>query len=76
MTDHCAECGFTYDTSQAPAAGQAIRAQVAEVVAILQSTDVNRCTRLRADVWSALEYGCHVRDVLLVQRARCLPLGG
>jgi DinB superfamily len=72
VTDHCAECGFTYDTSQAAAAGQAIRAQVADVVAILQSTDVNRWTRLRADVWSALEYGCHVRDVLLVQRERVL----
>lgn len=72
MTDHCAECGFSYDISQAAAAGHAIRAHVAEVVAILQSTDVDRRTRSRADVWSALEYGCHLRDVLLVQRERVL----
>jgi hypothetical protein len=72
VTDHCAECDFTYDTSQAAAAGRAIREQVAEVVAILQSADVNQRTRLRADLWSALEYGCHVRDVLLVQRERVL----
>ena len=29
--------------------------------------------RPRPEVWSALEYGCHVRDVLLVQRYR-VPL--
>ena len=72
MTDHCAECGFSYDVSQAAAAGHAIRAHVAEVVAILQSTDVDQRTRSRADLWSALEYGCHLRDVLLVQRERVL----
>jgi hypothetical protein len=29
-------------------------------------------TRREPDQWSALEYGCHVRDVLLVQRERVL----
>jgi DinB superfamily len=28
--------------------------------------------RPRREVWSALEYACHVRDVLLVQRERAL----
>ena len=29
-------------------------------------------TRRDANVWSPLEYGCHVRDVLMVQRERVL----
>lgn len=29
-------------------------------------------SRSRPDVWSPLEYACHVRDVLLVQRERVL----
>lgn len=43
-------------------------------------------TRRQPEVWSPLEYGCHVRDVLLVQRERvlaalqvddyvCVPMG-
>ena len=30
--------------------------------------------RPSADVWSALEYACHVRDVLLVMRERVLQV--
>ena len=31
-------------------------------------------TRPTPDVWSPLEYACHVRDVLEVQRERLLPV--
>jgi plasmid stabilization system protein ParE len=71
--DHCRECDFTYDEDDAPAAARTIRDGVAEVAAVLRRhPDADLRTRLRPDVWSALEYGCHVRDVLLVQRERVL----
>jgi hypothetical protein len=67
----CAECGFSY-----PALGRAeippeLRARARRYVEILGSVDGGRLrAHPRADVWSALEYACHVRDVLAVQRQR------
>ncbi|MCE7001566.1 DinB family protein [Kibdelosporangium philippinense] len=83
--DHCSECGFTYDLTEYPAAAQTISAGVADFVEILRS-DANLRNRPSPDVWSPLEYACHVRDVLLVQRERvllarrtetpvCVPMG-
>jgi DinB superfamily len=72
MADECAQCGFVYDLSQSAAAGEDIRARVAEAVAILGSRDVDLRSRRQPAVWSPLEYGCHLRDVLLVQRERTL----
>ncbi|HEX5256409.1 MAG TPA: DinB family protein [Mycobacterium sp.] len=53
-------------------AGNAIRAAAAEVVALLSRDGDDVRLRVRPDVWSPLEYGCHLRDVLLVQRERVL----
>jgi hypothetical protein len=72
MTDHCTECGFSYDLSEAAIAGEGIRATVAEVAAVLGGDDIDLRSRSGEGVWSALEYGCHLRDVLLVQRERVL----
>ncbi|WP_081396227.1 DinB family protein [Mycobacterium colombiense] len=72
MTDPCAGCGFTYDLRQAETAGDGIRATAAEVVALLCNSGAGVRRRARPDVWSPLEYGCHLRDVLLVQRERVL----
>lgn len=72
MTGPCAECGFTYDLRLATTAGDSIRAGAAEVVALLCSNGEGVRLRARPDIWSALEYGCHLRDVLLVQRERVL----
>jgi len=72
VTDHCGGCSFTYDLDQAPAAGADIRARVDEVVAILCDNNIDVRSRSRPEVWSPLEYGCHLRDVLLVQRERVL----
>ena len=72
MIDHCAECGFTYDVSQAGAAAESIRERVAEIVATLRGCDIDLRSRPRLGVWSPLEYACHLRDVLLVQRERVL----
>jgi hypothetical protein len=73
VTGPCGECGFTYDRVQlAAAAGDSIRAGAAEAVALLRHNGDEVRVRARPDVWSALEYGCHLRDMLLVQRERVL----
>lgn len=70
--DRCAECGFEYDLGEAQSAGAAIVAGVSQFVAILSDTPTDLRRRTQPDTWSPLEYGCHLRDVLLVQRERVL----
>jgi hypothetical protein len=72
VTTQCEGCGFIYDLTQADAVPDGIRRQVAEVVAILRNDDVDLRSRRRPSAWSPLEYGCHLRDMLLVQRERVL----
>ncbi|WP_082279519.1 DinB family protein [Mycobacterium colombiense] len=72
MTDPCAGCGFTYDLSRAATACDDIRATAAEVVALLCNNGLDARRRARPGLWSPLEYACHLRDVLLVQRERVL----
>lgn len=57
----CAECGF--DTSQFARedVGRMVRDNATKWRAVLASDEVGR--RPSEDVWSALEYACHVRDV-------------
>jgi S-DNA-T family DNA segregation ATPase FtsK/SpoIIIE len=68
--DHCDECGFVYAHLSAVdipgrlrALGPAFQARLTTDAAVLRQ-------RPSPDVWSALEYSCHVRDVLIVQRQR------
>jgi hypothetical protein len=68
---HCDECGFTYDEADSGAAAAACRRLAREVATALGRGDADRL-RPAPDVWSPLEYACHVRDVLLVQRERVL----
>src|SRR5262249_61997332 len=68
----CQACGFEYDLSQAASAGPAIVDGVTEFGALLSSGSSDLRARREPRTWSALEYGCHVRDVLLVQRERVL----
>lgn len=72
MTDRCTGCGFTYDLRSAPTAGEDIGSRVAEVVALLCDNTIDVRSRPQRDVWSPLEYGSHLRDMLLVQRERIL----
>jgi DinB superfamily len=72
--EHCEECGFDYDLAEALAAGSAIIDGVAEVTDLLGSGRADLRTRRRSNTWSPLEYGCHLRDVLLVQRERVLAV--
>lgn len=68
-SDHCAECGFDWRLDEADRAAASIRAGVTEMAVTLNDCPDARRRRIPAQ-WSPLEYGCHVRDVLLVQRER------
>jgi len=77
----CTECGFSYDeTLDVPTL---ITTGLAEMATLLTEDTRSRRT---PTVWSPLEYACHVRDMLLVQRERvllarrenrpdCVPMG-
>jgi hypothetical protein len=67
--DLCEECGFDYVLGDAENASSEIAGGVAELIGLLQDgKDLGR--RRDPSTWSPLEYGCHMRDVLLVQRER------
>jgi hypothetical protein len=70
--DQCGECGFEYDLAGAESAGPAVVTGVAELAVVLRGDPPDLRRRAQADTWSPLEYGCHLRDVLLVQRERVL----
>jgi hypothetical protein len=61
-----------YDVAEAPDAARAIVSGADEVATILADDTTMVAARRRRGLWSPLEYGCHVRDVLLVQRERVL----
>lgn len=67
----CAECGYDYDAPDRNGIAAAIRSSVGRYQTYLLGPDAEV---LRAHptpgTWSALEYGCHVRDVFATQRAR------
>jgi hypothetical protein len=69
----CPECGFDYESTSLEAAGARIRVETNSIGQLLVGGPdgaINR--RPEPGVWSPLEYGCHVRDVLLAQRERTL----
>jgi DinB superfamily len=69
----CADCGFEFDLARAEAAGPSIVDEIRDVSAILREGDpLALRARLDPDTWSVHEYGCHLRDVFLVQRERVL----
>lgn len=69
----CAECGFVYDDIGPTSIGAALSSlgrRIRDALAAAAPTHLTR--RPDPTTWSALEYGCHVRDVFLVQRDRVL----
>jgi DinB superfamily len=70
--DRCDACGFEYEVARATEAGPAILVGVEEFVSLLNERPELVRTRPEHHTWSPLEYGCHLRDVLLVQRERVL----
>jgi hypothetical protein len=71
--ERCGECGYDYQAPAFSDVPDALRQQVATILATIDALPDGRL-RVRPEpaVWSALEYACHVRDVLLVQRERVL----
>ncbi|MFI5910869.1 DinB family protein [Dactylosporangium sp. NPDC051541] len=66
--DQCVECGFGY-TARADEVPPRLRGLAGRFTEALAGVpDLRR--RPAPEVWSALEYTCHVRDVLRVQRER------
>lgn len=70
--DTCEECGFVYDLGGAAGAGTAVVDGATTMADLVGDGGTDVRTRHRDGVWSPLEYACHVRDVLLVQRERVL----
>lgn len=58
----CSECGFDVRAFPRERVGQMIRDNAEEWPRLLARSEVVK-QRPAPDVWSALEYGCHVRDV-------------
>jgi len=73
----CDECGFVYDDHGPDMVGDELAALGPRYRSrLVGGEDAGRRGRLtrrpEPSVWSALEYACHVRDVLLAQRERLL----
>jgi DNA segregation ATPase FtsK/SpoIIIE, S-DNA-T family len=69
----CEQCGFDYAQLVIADSSDQLRSRVSAIVAELRERPIEVLrTRPSPTVWSALEYGCHVRDVLFVQRDRAL----
>ncbi len=69
----CEECGYDYELAVMSRIPGEIRGEVGELARLIAGAARSGVAR-RADpeLWSPLEYACHVRDVLLVQRERVL----
>ena len=67
----CQECGYDYDELARDALSSALRAFIPPYRRVLEHTDPSRLrVKPSSDVWSPLEYACHVRDVFRIQRER------
>jgi hypothetical protein len=61
LEDVCPECGFDATAVDLSSMGELVRANVAQWPPLLASETAT--VRPTDEQWSALEYGCHVRDV-------------
>jgi hypothetical protein len=68
ITDRCPECGYSAADVDAHDLPALVRTAAAPWSQVLARADVR--VRPEPQVWSALEYGCHVRDVLTVFTGR------
>ena len=69
-TEHCGSCGFVWATVPASDISRRARAGSARIGELLVARAHDATTRPSIERWSALEYGAHVRDVLLHLRDR------
>src|SRR5215472_15292743 len=69
----CAECGYEFESLGHGEVLEALISLADDHRQLLTSVDVGRLrAHPRPGSWSALEYGCHVRDVLRFQRDRVM----
>ncbi|MFD7256284.1 DinB family protein [Streptomyces sp. NPDC059874] len=68
----CVECGFEYDLALAPTVSALVKTTAGAYADLLRAEPRVLRRRSAPDVWAPLEYACHVRDVLIVQRERVL----
>jgi DinB superfamily len=64
----CPDCGFDTRTVAGPQVAAGLRANASRWPAVFERVDVG--VRAEPQVWSPLEYGCHVRDVCRVFESR------
>jgi hypothetical protein len=70
---HCDECGYDDEELTRAEIAAAVRTETAALLRTFERLpDARLQRRPEPDVWSPLEYACHVRDVLEVQRERIL----
>ena len=68
---HCEGCGFVYEDLATALVPDTLRSFGSRFrSAVIDGDSAAVSTRAEPHTWSALEYLCHVRDVLLVQRER------
>jgi len=60
----CEECGYDARSVSRPDVPLRVRANAADWLQVLATPEVRR--RPRPQIWSPLEYGCHVRDVFRI----------
>jgi hypothetical protein len=68
--DRCGECAFVYDGAVLSQLDALLTGVSEDFAALLDADGGQLRRRPNPDTWSALEYACHVRDVLLAQRER------
>ncbi len=68
--DRCGECGFDYYAFVRHEIPDRLRALAQDHADRLGETPSAYARQRPSEGWSALEYGCHVRDVLVNQRDR------
>lgn len=75
VAGHCDDCGYTPSDGPASSVGSRIRDEAYRWTTLLRPADDDLVRRRpTAHVWSALEYGAHVRDVLAVFSDRVLRM--
>ena len=68
----CEECGYDYEALGRAEILTVVPELAGEHARLLRSVPVGRLLAHPRPGWSPLEYGCHVRDMLAVQRERVL----
>ena len=70
MVERCEGCGYVWDSISREDVSPGVREAVGAIAARLRGAHAAATSRPAPDRWSALEYGAHVRDVLLNVRDR------